>query len=68
MWKSFAFEPHGEWSEFADECIDLMATVETLDIKMAIHSYAFRGEAAATGPGHVFDSVKAASSARTPHL
>ncbi len=21
MWKSFALELHGEWSEFADECI-----------------------------------------------
>ena len=23
MWKSFALELHGEWSEFADECIGL---------------------------------------------
>ena len=21
MWKSFALEPHGEWSKFANECI-----------------------------------------------
>ena len=28
MWKSLALEPHGEWSEFADECIDLNATIE----------------------------------------
>jgi hypothetical protein len=24
MWKSFALEPHGEWSEFANECIGLL--------------------------------------------
>jgi hypothetical protein len=23
MWKSFVLELHGEWSEFADECIGL---------------------------------------------
>jgi hypothetical protein len=28
MWKSFALEPHGEWSEFADECIGLFTPVE----------------------------------------
>jgi hypothetical protein len=28
MWKSFVSELHGEWSEFADECIALKATVE----------------------------------------
>ena len=28
MWKSFVLELHGEWSEFADECIGLKATVE----------------------------------------
>jgi hypothetical protein len=30
MWKSFVLEPHGEWSEFADECIGLMATIENV--------------------------------------
>ena len=28
MRKSFALELHGEWSEFADECIDLLASTE----------------------------------------
>jgi hypothetical protein len=28
MWKSFALEPHGESSEFADECIGLNATID----------------------------------------
>jgi hypothetical protein len=28
MWKSFVLELHGEWPEFADECIGLLATVE----------------------------------------
>ena len=28
MWKSFALELHGEWSEFADECIGLESTAE----------------------------------------
>jgi hypothetical protein len=30
MWKSFVLELHGEWSEFADECIGLLAETETL--------------------------------------
>lgn len=28
MWKSFALEPYGEWSEFADECIDPKPTLK----------------------------------------
>jgi hypothetical protein len=28
MWKSFALELHGEWSEFADECIGLRALID----------------------------------------
>jgi hypothetical protein len=28
MRKSFALELHGEWFEFADECIGLYATVD----------------------------------------
>jgi hypothetical protein len=28
MWKSFVLELHGEWSEFADECIALKSTIE----------------------------------------
>ena len=28
MWKSFVLELHGEWSEFADECIGLNATID----------------------------------------
>lgn len=28
MWKSFALELHGEWSEFADECIGLKSSTE----------------------------------------
>lgn len=28
MWKSFALELHGEWSEFADECIGMLLPVE----------------------------------------
>ena len=30
MWKSFVLELHREWSEFADECIALLATVEII--------------------------------------
>ena len=30
MRKSFAPGLHGEWSEFADECIGLMATIENV--------------------------------------
>jgi hypothetical protein len=35
MWKSFVSELHGEWSEFADECIGLFSTIE---IGLADHS------------------------------
>jgi hypothetical protein len=28
MWKSFVLELHGEWSEFADECIGLLSAFE----------------------------------------
>jgi hypothetical protein len=28
MWKSFVLELHGEWSEFADECIGLLQAFE----------------------------------------
>jgi hypothetical protein len=28
MWKSFALEPYGKWSEFADECIDPKPTLK----------------------------------------
>jgi hypothetical protein len=28
MWKSFVLELHGEWSEFADECIALLSSIE----------------------------------------
>jgi hypothetical protein len=28
MWKSFVLELHGEWSEFADERIGILAIVE----------------------------------------
>jgi len=29
MPKSFVLELHGEWSEFADDCIGLLATVDS---------------------------------------
>jgi hypothetical protein len=28
MWKSFVLELHGEWSEFAGECIGMLSSVE----------------------------------------
>lgn len=28
MWKSFVLELHGEWSEFADECIALLSSTK----------------------------------------
>jgi hypothetical protein len=31
MPKSFVLELHGEWSEFADDCIGLLATVDSSD-------------------------------------
>jgi hypothetical protein len=31
IWKSFALELHGEWSEFADECTGLNGTIMRLD-------------------------------------
>jgi hypothetical protein len=33
MWKIFGLELHGEWSEFADECIGLLATVEEMNLR-----------------------------------
>ena len=29
MWKSFDLELHGEWSEFADECIALLSSTDS---------------------------------------
>ena len=31
MWKSFVLELHGEWCEFADECIALWLSKNSLD-------------------------------------
>ena len=31
MWKSFVLELHGEWSEFADECIGLFSSFERFE-------------------------------------
>ena len=33
MWKSFALERHGEWSQFADECTGLIQEPKNLIAK-----------------------------------